>query len=223
MLVGQQWQWVPYVRQMQAQIKAQMDRMEQLEKNMELLKTELQACKEQKRIHIDKIEYKFDQLKVERLDGTMNIGLTPGALEDLSVDGQSGPISVNPNTNTNAFDKNGMEVHNDQLFQSPLGLRGEIGKELHNYLEEQVPKHMDRLQQQSGQQLDEWHRKMIQEDLNKQLDARMDYYLHQMGQGVNVDQLSSIKDSVLFRTQNDIRSALQQYFDRMPKKGGEAG
>ncbi|SFL44423.1 spore germination protein PC [Paenibacillus sp. 1_12] len=223
MLVGSQWQfqqWAAYARQLQAQMQVQMEKMERLEKTVEALQVELKACKEQKRIHIDKIEYKFDQLKVEKLDGTMNIGLTPGALENLAVNGENTDKSatLSDTGNVNGF----QTINGDQPFMPPLGIREEISKELHRFMEEQVPKQIDQLQQQSGKQLDEWHRKMVQQDLTKQLEGRMDYYLRQMSQGVTVDQLSSIKDSVMFRTQQDIRSALQQYFQKMPSKGGVA-
>jgi spore germination protein PC len=216
MQMGQQWQWVPYVRQMQAQLKVQMDKIERIEQAMELLKAELKMCKDQKRIHIDKIEYKFDQLKVEKLDGTMNIGLTPGALENLAVNGNSGSM----NSGIDPIITNGMGGQEDQIIQPPMRLRKEIGEELNAYMNEQVPKQLEQLQKNSGELLDDWHQKMITEDLNKQIEGRMDYYLQQMSQGVTIDQLSSIKDSVLFRTKNDIRSALQLYFEKMPKKGG---
>ncbi|NHN28291.1 spore germination protein GerPC [Paenibacillus agricola] len=221
MQMGQQWQWVPYVKQMQAQLKQQMDKIERIEQAMELLKAELKMCREQKRIHIDKIEYKFDQLKVEKLDGTMNIGLTPGALEDIAVNGS-------PNANNNDIDPfimKAMAEQQDQTVPFPARLREEIGKELHSYVNDQVPKQLEQLQKNKGEQLDEWHQKMITADLSKQIEARMDYYLKQMNPsvGVSVDQLSSIKDSVIFRTQNDIQSALRLYFEKMPKKGGISG
>ncbi|MEK3915506.1 spore germination protein GerPC [Paenibacillus sp. FSL H7-0331] len=226
MLVGPQWQfqqfqqWVTYAKQLQAQMQVQMGKIERLEKAVDVLQTELKACKEQKRIHIDKIEYKFDQLKVEKLDGTMNIGMSPGALENLAVNGDNDDKSAITSDTGNA---NGFQTTNsDQPFMPPLGIREDISKEMQHFMEEQVPKQIDLLQQQSGKQLDEWHRRMVQQDLSKQLDGRMDYYLRQMSQGVTVDQVSSIKDSVLFRTQQDIRSALQQYFQKMPTKGGEA-
>jgi spore germination protein PC len=219
MQMWQQWQWVPYVRQLQAQLKAQMDQIECIEQTIELLKAELKTCKDQKRIHIDKIEYKFDQLKVEKLDGTMNIGLTPGALEDIALNGSPESIS----NNMDPIIKKAMAAQEDPTIQPPMNLREEISKELHSFVEKQVPKQLVQLQERTGQLLDEWHRKMIITDLTKQIEGRMDYYLQQMSQGVTVDQLSSIKDSVLFRTQNDIRSALQLYFEKMPKKGGITG
>ncbi len=45
-------------------------------------------------VHVEKMEYKFDQLKVETLEGTLNIGLNPADLqniEDFSVPSKKGP------------------------------------------------------------------------------------------------------------------------------------
>lgn len=50
------------------------------------------------------MEYKFDQLKVENLNGTLNIGLNPFSakgqqIEDFQVDTET--LKVNPETETN--------------------------------------------------------------------------------------------------------------------------
>ena len=47
-------------------------------------------------VHVEKMEYKFDQLKVETLEGTLNIGLNPTDLqgiEDFSVPSKNGATS----------------------------------------------------------------------------------------------------------------------------------
>lgn len=54
------------------------------------LSQELTTMRDTPKINVEKIEYKFDQLKVESLDGTLNIGLNPNSLketiEDLAVE-----------------------------------------------------------------------------------------------------------------------------------------
>ena len=45
---------------------------------MEQKITELQS---RPSVHVEKLEYKFDQLKVEKLEGTLNIGLNPTDLQ----------------------------------------------------------------------------------------------------------------------------------------------
>jgi spore germination protein PC len=215
---GQQRPYVPYIQHLHGQLNEQAKRIQNLESSLESIKAEVKGWKEQKRIHIDKIEYKFDQLKVEKLDGTLNIGLTPGAIDELAVNGQSNSLDNESNGSSEDED----ELQGSTPVQPASRMQEGLGKELHSYVEEQVPKQVDTLLKQYGLRLDDWHQKMITEDLKRQVDGRIHYYLQQMGQGATVDQLSSIRDSVLFRTKNDIRTAITNYFDKIPKKNGGA-
>lgn len=65
-----------YSKQMQRFLEAQDKRIMKLEHELKRLTDEIAELKNKPPIHVDKIEYKFDQLKVESLDGTLNIGLT---------------------------------------------------------------------------------------------------------------------------------------------------
>ncbi|MCR8630719.1 spore germination protein GerPC [Paenibacillus radicis (ex Xue et al. 2023)] len=216
-------QWAQYIHQMQREMEVQSRKIVEMEKSivalqtsMVALQTEMKSWKEQKRIHIDKVEYKFDQLKVEKLDGTLNIGVTPGALEDIAVNGSSVTTEYEA-----AKDADITQI--DSKIKSGAELPNELARELKIYVEKQVPKQLGVLQAQYGEQLDSWHQKMIVEDLLKQTDARIDYYLRQMTPGATVDQLSSIQDAVLFRTQNDIRAAVDSYYNKfISKKAGES-
>ncbi|WP_052487711.1 spore germination protein GerPC [Gordoniibacillus kamchatkensis] len=87
--------WPEYFRRLQAYLQWQTERITELQRTVASLQIELAALKEQKGVRIDRIEYSFDQLKVERLDGTLNIGITPGGLksiEEFAVNGQSTTI-----------------------------------------------------------------------------------------------------------------------------------
>jgi spore germination protein PC len=84
--------WQQWAQQVSAYIEMQKQRIDTLEQTVNKLQTDLNTLKDQKRVHIDKIEYNFDQLKVEKLDGTLTIGISPSSLDnidDLSVNGAS--------------------------------------------------------------------------------------------------------------------------------------
>lgn len=84
--------WQQWAQQVSAYIEMQKQRIDTLEQTVTKLQTDLNALKDQKRVHIDKIEYNFDQLKVEKLDGTLTIGISPSSLDnidDFSVNGAS--------------------------------------------------------------------------------------------------------------------------------------
>lgn len=48
-----------------------------LEKRLNELQQEIQMIKDKPTTNIERIDYQFDQLKIERLEGTLNIGLNP--------------------------------------------------------------------------------------------------------------------------------------------------
>ena len=76
-----------YVQQMSSYIQQQEERIAQLEKRTRT-SAKIKELGEQPPIKIDKIEYKFEQLKIDSLDGTLNIGLnplTPDNLEDIII------------------------------------------------------------------------------------------------------------------------------------------
>jgi hypothetical protein len=96
--------WQQWAQQVSAYIERQKQRIDTLEQTVTKLQTDLNALKNQKGIHIDRIEYKFDQLKVEKLDGTLTIGISPSLLDnidDLTVNGAS--VGKNAGTDTNSF------------------------------------------------------------------------------------------------------------------------
>ncbi|MDD9271048.1 spore germination protein GerPC [Paenibacillus sp. GCM10023248] len=84
--------WQQWAEQVCSFIETQKRRIDELETTVKKLQSDLDALKDQKRFHIDKIEYNFDQLKVEKLDGTLTIGISPSSLDnvdDFTVNGAS--------------------------------------------------------------------------------------------------------------------------------------
>ena len=77
-----------YIRQLHQFIEAQQMRIHKLEKTMGDLKQEVEKLQKRPAVHVEKVEYHFDQLKVDTLDGVLNIGLSPndpGNLENLEI------------------------------------------------------------------------------------------------------------------------------------------
>ncbi|MBP1964707.1 spore germination protein GerPC [Paenibacillus aceris] len=96
--------WQQWAQQLSAYIEMQKQRIDKLEQTVTKLQSDLDAMKDQKRIHIDKIEYNFDQLKVEKLDGTLTIGISPSSLDnvdDFTVNGASVGKDAGQNQNQN--------------------------------------------------------------------------------------------------------------------------
>ena len=76
------------LQSIQSHIYKQDRMIQHLQKKMKSLEKKVEQLEGRPPVHIDRMEYKFDQLKVETLEGTLNIGLNPSDLqgiEDLSV------------------------------------------------------------------------------------------------------------------------------------------
>jgi len=88
-----------YLQWLQQTIQAQEQRIIALETTLQKITQELKQIKEKPAVHVDRIEYKFDQLKVETLEGTLNIGLNPSDLsgiEDFAVQNQTVSTPFSP-------------------------------------------------------------------------------------------------------------------------------
>jgi spore germination protein PC len=189
-----------YLQQVYHYMKAQHERIKDLEARLDELDDELHILKNERTMKIDKIEYKFDQLKVETLEGTLNIGLTPNvseAIEQFSVNGE---------------EKEGAPEGQEQLFQR-------IHKEVHHYLNGDVMNEIRNLEEKYRYQLDEPYRQFIIQDIRKQIDRRISFYMNQLNR--NNQGLDNMEGMVFEKVQKDIHKAIEAFMNNLPKKKGD--
>ncbi|WP_082234683.1 spore germination protein GerPC [Halobacillus massiliensis] len=74
--------WNTWIQQMMQQMKEQQKLIDQLTQKIE----QLQSQEPPPRTVIEKIEYHFDQLKIETLEGTLQIGLTPQGMAENGIE-----------------------------------------------------------------------------------------------------------------------------------------
>lgn len=150
-----------YLQWLQNQLQMQEQRIIALEKSLKQMAEELKIVKEKPSIQVDTIEYKFDQLKVETLEGTLNIGLNPNDLqgiEDLAVNHQSLNNPVSPK---------------EQMQRSM-----EIEKALLQYLDQELPLVVEQTQRNLNlPMIEAAYVSFIKEDIQKQLPSRIDFHL----------------------------------------------
>src|SRR5699024_7941328 len=72
--------WTNYFYDLHQHIRQQDNKIKQLEFRLREMEENDQ---DRPNTTIEKIEYNFDQLKIERLDGTLHIGLTPSDPENI--------------------------------------------------------------------------------------------------------------------------------------------
>ena len=160
----QSWGSMPYSPNIYQMVQMQNERINELERQLMELRNGLNDVKKNGNgSHIERVEYKFDQLKIERLEGTLNIGLTPNTgddtIDDFSV--QQKGITVNSIANSH-----------------PEALQ-EIQQQIYQYLDHDCYGLIQSLEQKYQCPLDQQYRQFMVKDVKRQIDQRIHYYLNQ--------------------------------------------
>lgn len=190
-----------YLQWLQSYVQAQDQRIIALERMIRQMSAELQQMKEKPVIHVDRIDYKFDQLKVETLEGTLNIGLNPSDLqgiEDFAVNNQDIVTPFSPK---------------DQMIRSM-----EIEETLLNYLETDLPDIIADTQRKLNIEPNEAYLSFIKEDIKKQLPGRIDFHLK--GVAANDRSEESIKagnEKIIQLMKQEIQSGVSVFFNHLPE------
>ncbi|MES9696297.1 spore germination protein GerPC [Bacillus sp. JJ927] len=191
-----------YLHQLQQALQIQQQTILNLEEQVRLLQEELNELKSRPSSSIGKVEYKFDQLKVENLNGTLNIGLNPFStkeqqIEDFQVDTET--LKVNPET----------EINPD-FYQGIL-------QEMHRYLDEEAYSRILHFEQEERTPLDEMYRQMMVDDIKKQMEHRLPYYLSQVQsyEGISTDP-DYLRDVIIQAMKQDIDKAFLSFIQHIP-------
>ncbi|MFD2924289.1 spore germination protein GerPC [Halobacillus naozhouensis] len=138
--------WNHWFSQIMKQIQDQQQTIDRLTQQIEHLQTQ-----QHPKTVIEKIEYHFDQLKIETLEGTLQIGLTPNGTEgDILED-----------------------------LYTPESQPQEAAPYLDELMNDAVPQYIDNYVRENGLQLSEKHREHMIADINKQLPERFTFHQNQ--------------------------------------------
>lgn len=191
-----------YVQRLHHYIEAQERRIQSIEKRLVQLSKDMQDMKEKPTIRVDKIDYKFDQLKIETLEGTLSIGLNPAdlqAIEDLSIDNQPLPPSFSP----------------EMRMQATMELENEI----HQYLDKQLPTTIQSIEQQLQMNVDPSYHTFIRQDIEKQLPKRIEQYLMQIPRNENVpERQTEMKQKIIHKLKSDIENGVYTFLSELSKQ-----
>ncbi|QNF28359.1 MULTISPECIES: spore germination protein GerPC [Metabacillus] len=189
-----------YLQQLHQYIQHQDNRIQQLNELLENIRSEIDQIKNQPFTNIEKIEYKFDQLKVEHLDGTLNIGLNPTNPEQIdNFDVQQKGMNVN-----------GVQQQlREQLLQ-------QCSEEINQFLNTDCVSLIELAEKQYDLRIDDPHRRHIIEDIRKQIDSRIQYYIN--GQPLTEhDSLLDKKQEILIQVKKDVENSINHFLNHLPK------
>ncbi|WP_248929485.1 spore germination protein GerPC [Paenibacillus hamazuiensis] len=189
-----------YYEQLNAYLKWQTDQIIRLEQKYSALQREVEQLKQQKAIRIDRIEYKFDQLKVETLEGTLNIGISPNGgktIEDMAVNGE--PVGGNQD--------------DPEMF-------ARLERRTQQYLDEECPADIQAMEARHQLVLGKDNREFIVEDIRGQIEQRIWHYVTQHERPQNAVDPQQAEDAIFEQIKSDIRTAVDRYLQTYKSKGG---
>lgn len=195
-------EYYSYLEKLHRFVEAQDKRIVELEKKVKGLSDELKDVRAQPPVQVGTIEYKFDQLKVETLEGTLNIGLNPANPEGIED----------------------FEVQNKNISTSfPMKTKWKPLRELEQKIEEYLDKDLNSLIKEYEEQLqinvDDSYIDFIKNDIKKQLSGRLDHYLAQIPEKERSAEASQkMTDGIVEQMKKDIGSAVFVFLNNLSKE-----
>ncbi|MCP3742145.1 spore germination protein GerPC [Rossellomorea sp. BNER] len=185
-------------QQMYQYIASLNQRITNLEQTIASLQKELKNLENKPAINVEKIEYKFDQLKVETLEGTLNIGLNPndlGDIEDFAVNTGSmkAPVEIKKET------RNGLLQH------------------VENYIDKELSTIIQDNENHLNTNLDPSYYELIKKDITNQIPSRIDFYLQTIPKVENREDGSSWEEKIFEKVKSDIHKAIFTFMSQMPE------
>lgn len=244
--------WTAMSRQMQqlaGTIAQQQTALQKLSADVAALSERLASAESKPMYNVERLEYHFDQLKVEKLDGTLNIGMTPPTEEQFKeigqivVPGGAAALSNGPGKNGGAA---GLPDQEEPFPASPsfLGMAAaggqngalpqppypEIRREVELYLATAAPGRLAQLEAECGISLDPYHRSLIIDDIRKQIGPRINYYIQaeaSSSKTASTDSNDSNPEqshaNVIAKTTRDIDAALCSYITGLKAANNNSG
>ncbi|NHC41386.1 spore gernimation protein [Bacillus sp. MM2020_1] len=189
-----------YLQWLQRCIQAQEQRILTLENALQKMKEDIKLVNEKQAVHIDKIEYKFDQLKVETLEGTLNIGLNPSELsgiEDFAVQNQSLTTPISPK---------------HQMQRSM-----KIEEAIYRYLETDLPLVVEAVQRELNVQPNDEYLSFVKQDIIKQLPSRIEHHLAANSASSRSSENTPSDELIIEALKKEIQNGVMVFFSNLPE------
>lgn len=194
-----------YIQQLFNHVQRQQEEISKLQAAVEDLTAEIKRLKETPAITVERLEYKFDQLKVEQLEGTLNIGLNPSDLskhiEDLAIPNQT------------SYDR----LNEKAQFHHPLL------NEIRSYVDTHVDDIIQKIESETGRNIDPSYHEIIRKDIHKQLPNRIEHYLQyfsKQNRDIPQEELSKMTYDTIIA---DINKGIHAFISQLPKMNEEEG
>ncbi|MCC8437137.1 spore germination protein GerPC [Brevibacillus sp. M2.1A] len=194
-----------YIQQLHDYIQSQNKKIENMRQMLEQLQQDVNDLKERQIPSVIRNEYKFDLLKVERLEGTLNIGLNPkgndSGIGDFSIN-QSMDIPDPPQTSAPLFDR--------------------VQNEIYQYLEGDAYLVLEKIETECNYPLDQNYRAFILDDIKKQIDQRIKHYLNELpADELEPEHLDIFVQTIVQKVKRDIDKTCETFVKNLPREVNE--
>jgi spore germination protein PC len=190
-----------YMQQVNDYILNQTQQIQQMNAQIQELDKEIKELKKQNAQPqtVIRNEYRFDLFKVEKLEGTLNIGLNPTPSDtDSSIE----EMAVGQSLNTPAA----AEQQNPQMFKG-------IQDQVNDYLSSDAFRALEAFEHQYQYPLDDPYRKFIVEDVKKQINQRIRYYLQK-----HPEPMENMTETIIEEVKQDIERTFESFIKNLPRK-----
>ncbi|WP_035321950.1 spore germination protein GerPC [Peribacillus kribbensis] len=186
-----------YLNQLQAYLQQQETRIRNLEASLQNVNNQLQQLKDKPPVNVERIEYRFDQLKVERLDGTLNIGLNPNELQNIDE------FAVNSAGPPPPF----LFPEREQAVQN-------ICRVIQDYINTELTENLSRASK--GSPIDPSYLNFIKDDIIGQLPQKIQQYLDSTPPVERTpEQLPQILETIIEKLKIDVSQALFTFVNQL--------
>lgn len=189
-----------YIQQLLHELKAQSEKLGQMEQTLQQLRKDVDGLMNKSHTHIERIDYHFDLLKIEKLEGTLNIGMNSSDgknLEDIMVNGQT--------------------VEQIQENPEQLAMIHSIQQPVISYLQDEIPELIRIMAKERNIHMDYPYTQMIIEDVRPQIDNRINIYLEKIQSNESKDgnrDTEYIRTTIIELMKRDIKTAVRQHIER---------
>lgn len=230
--------WQAWSYEVMKRLKSQQERIEQLECTVDDLCKQLKQLETKPAYTVENIQYHFDQLKVEKLEGTLNIGMSLPDSEAFGAESGNGGPGGNGGNGGNGgsgnIDQFSVGQEGGNVFPSassaitpPPESYNNIYRRITRFLDTEAHQSLLKCEKELDLPLDPYHRRIILEDVRKQMPTRIQFYW-QMQAKDSSDTLELypdlIADRVYDKTKRDAESAIDSYMRSLkagnPMNGG---
>ena len=183
----------------------QQEQLRKIEQMLKELRAEINTLRQGNQKTIERVEYNFDLLKIERLEGTLNIGLTPTegkGIDDIDI-GEQYPV------------QNQMPGPQDNLYS-------DIHQEVWRHLDQEVPGQINRLVSERRMVLGDQYASVIIEDIRKQLGERISLYLQKyQTKSDSAISENEIRQTIVQQIKKEIEVAVERHIRNLNQGKGD--